>query len=320
MTDPGPGGTAVLVLLQAMLLVAVAPLLSGTIRRTKARLQSRRGPSVWQPYRDLRKWWSKETVESSIASPLQRFAPAAFLAVILVAVGLVPTVATRPPLTGFGDLIALVGLLALARFVLALAALDSGSAFGGMASSREVSIAALIEPALVLALVAAAVTIGSTDLGAIAAGGVAAGPYLLTPAHLLASAAFALVVVADSGHLPVDNPDTHLELTMVHEGMLLEASGRRLAMLMAAAHVRQAMLIALFLAVFLPWGMATELAAGPLLLGSVLFVAKLLVAGQGLAIADATVPKLRILRLPEFLGVAASLALIALAAHVWLPA
>jgi formate hydrogenlyase subunit 4 len=203
---------------------------------------------------------------------------------------------------------------------MALAALDSGSAFGGMASSREVSVASLIEPAFVLALVVGAVTFGSTDLGAIAASGAGRGLDLLTPAHLLAAAAFAIVVVAETGHLPIDNPDTHLELTMVHEGMLLEASGRRLALYMLSAHLRQALLLALFLAAFLPWGMAGEIAPIPMGVGIALFVAKLFIAAQGLALVDAIVPKLRILRLPEFIGVATALALLALAARVWLPA
>jgi formate hydrogenlyase subunit 4 len=313
-------GRIVLASLQAALLVALAPLLAGTIRRTKARLQSRRGPSVWQPYRDLRKWWSKETVESVVASPVQGWAPAVVVAAVLVAGFLVPTVAVAAPLGGWGDLIAVVGLLAAARFAVALAALDSGSAFGGMGSSREVSIASLVEPAFVLGLIVVAAAAGSTDLGAIAAHGVATGGAVLTPAHSVAAAAFAIVAVAESGHLPVDNPDTHLELTMVHEGMILEASGRRLALYQFAAMVRQALVLALFAAAFVPWGMATEIAPLAIVVGSGLFVVKLLVAAQGLALADAWVPKLRILRLPEFMGVALALALVAVAAQVWLPA
>jgi formate hydrogenlyase subunit 4 len=320
MTGPEPLTTIVLVLLQVCVLGGLAPLVTGTIRATKARLQTRRGPSIWQPYRDLRKWWSKETVESSVGGPVQRHAPPVVLGAIVAAAALVPTIAARAPLDRWGDLLAVIGLLALSRFALALAALDAGSAFGGMASSREVAIAALIEPGLVLALVAAAAAAGSTDLGAIAANGAARGLDLLTPSHALAAAAFAIVVLADTGHLPVDNPDTHLELTMVHEGMLLEASGRRLALLMLAAHLRQALLLALFLAAFAPWAMASTLSVGPVALGIAAFAIKLLVAGQGLALADAGLPKLRILRLPAFIGVAAMLALVALAAQIWLPA
>jgi len=319
-TGSEPLETGVLLLLQICLLGGLAPLVAGMIRATKARLQSRRGASVWQPYHDLRKWWSKETVESSVGSPVQRFAPAVVLGAVVAAAALVPTVAVRAPLDRWGDLLAVIGLLALARFTLALAALDAGSAFGGLASSREVAIAALIEPGLVLALVVAAAAAGSTDLGSIAESGVARGLDLLTPSHVLAAAAFAIVVLADTGHLPVDNPDTHLELTMVHEGMLLEASGRRLALLMFAAHLRQALLIALFLVAFVPWTMAGSLSAGPLLLGSVAFVAKLVIAGQALALADAGTPKLRILRLPAFIGVAVMLGVVALAAQIWLPA
>jgi len=314
-----PVASVVLVGLQVALLGGLAPLLSGTIRKTKARLQSRRGASVWQPYRDLRTCWAKSTVESSTASPVQRFAPPLVLGAVSAAVLLVPTVAMRAPLAGWGDLLALVGLLATARFILALAALDAGGAFGGMGSSRDVAIAALIEPGLVLALVGAAVAAGSTDLGAMASSGAARGVDLLTPAHLLAAAAFVLIAVAESGHLPVDNPDTHLELTMVHEGMILEASGRRLGLLLLAAHLRQVLLLALFVAAFAPWGMAADLSAAGLAIGAALLLVKLLLAAQGLAVLDAMVPKLRILRLPDYLGLASALAVAGLAARIWLP-
>lgn len=311
---------AALLVLQVVLLVAGAPLLSGVIRRTKVRLQSRRGAPILQPYRDLAKWWSKETVESEAGGPVARAVPAIALAAIVVAALLVPTVAGRAPLAGWGDLLAVVGLLALARFAMALGALDAGSAFGGMGSSRDVSIAALVEPAALLALLGVALRAGSTDLGRIASGGSGEGLALLTPAHLLAAAAFAVVVVAESGHYPVDNPDTHLELTMAHEGLLIEASGRRLALLSLAAHVKQALLIALFVATFLPSGVAVGDTPGPIALvdGAIFFVAKLLLAGILIALVDASVAKLRILRLPELLGSAALLAGAGLAAQVLL--
>jgi formate hydrogenlyase subunit 4 len=183
-----------------------------------------------------------------------------------------------------------------------------------------VAIAALIEPGLVLALSGAALAAGSTDLGAISATGAARGLDLLTPAHLLAAAAFAIIAVAETGHLPVDNPDTHLELTMVHEGMVLEASGRRLALLLFAAHLRQALVVALFAAAFVPFGLATDLGPVALLVGGLAFIAKLFVAGQALALADATMPKLRILRLPEYMGLASAIAVVGIAARIWLPA
>ena len=226
----GPALVEALVIgaIQVSLVLVVAPLLLGITKRVKARLQYRRGPSLLQPYRDLAKWWRKEAVESDAAGPLTALAPPLVLAAVVIATLLVPIVGRRPPLAGWGDLLVVVGLMALARFVLALAALDAGSAFGGMGSSREVAISALVEPALLLALAGAALAAGSTDLGAIAQAGSAAGTAWFTPALLLGAGAFAIVAVAETGHEPVDNPDTHLELTMIHEGMLLEASGPRL--------------------------------------------------------------------------------------------
>ncbi len=312
------GATVLVVALHGLVLVGGAPLLTGTIRRTKARLQSRRGAPLVQPYRDLAKQWAKGTVESDAGGPVGRYAPAAALAAILVAALLVPAVAARPALSGWGDVLAVVGLLALARFAMALGALDTGSAFGGMASSRDVSIAALVEPAALLALAGVAIGAGSTDLGVLSRSGSAAGLGLLTPANLLAAAAFAIVVIAETGHYPVDNPDTHLELTMVHEGLLIEASGRRLALLSLAAHLKQAVLLAIFVAVFVPRGAATELAPWPIALGLILFAIKVLLLGQGLALIDGSIAKLRILRLPDLLGSATLLALTGLAARIWL--
>jgi formate hydrogenlyase subunit 4 len=167
--------TVVLGAIQVALVLLVAPLLLGITKVVKARLQYRRGPSVLQPYRDLAKWWGKEAVESDAASPITALAPPLVLAAFVVATLLVPIVGRRPPLAGWGDLLVVVGLMALARFALALAALDAGSAFGGMGSSREVAISALVEPALLLALAGAALAAGSTDLGAIASAGSAAG-------------------------------------------------------------------------------------------------------------------------------------------------
>lgn len=304
--------------LQLATFLLFAPLLVATIRRTKARLQGRRGPALLQPYRDLAKWWGKAPVESRASGPVSRHAPAVVLGVILVAVLLVPFAAGRAPLAGWGDLFVVIGLLAAARFALALAALDAGGAFGGMGSSRDVAISALAEPGLALALVGAALAAGSSDLGTITTHGLAQGIGLLGPSHLLASAAFAIVVVAETGHQPVDNPDTHLELTMIHEGMLLEASGRQLAMLVYASELKLVLLAGLFAAVFLPFGAATEIAPLPLLVGTVAGLAKLFVVGQALALVDASVAKLRILALPDLLGAAVVFALAGLGTSILL--
>jgi formate hydrogenlyase subunit 4 len=320
MFDPAILGTLVLALVQVALTLLVAPLLLGITKRVKARLQYRRGPSILQPYRDLAKWWGKESVESDAASPLTGAAPAVILATVVVATLLVPIVGVRPPLAGWGDLLVVVGLMAVARFVLALSALDAGSAFGGMSSSREVAIATLVEPALLLSLTGAALAAGSTDLGNIANLGVASGTAWYTPSLLLAAAAFAIVAVAETGHEPIDNPDTHLELTMIHEGMLLEASGPRLAILTYAAEVKLVLVAALFSAAFLPAGMAADAAPLSLLLAIAAALIKLLVAAILLGLLDASLAKLRILALPNLLATATICAGIGLATRLWLPA
>jgi formate hydrogenlyase subunit 4 len=320
MADLTPIEGLVLGLIQAALVLLVAPLLFGITKRVKARLQYRRGPSLYQPYLDLIKWWQKEVLESDAATPLTGAAPAIGFAAILLATFLVPIVGQRPPLDGWGDLLVVVGLLALGRFVLALAALDSGSAFGGMGSSREVAIAALVEPGLVLALAGTAVAAGSTDLGAISRAATSAGPGWYAPAIVLAGAAFAIVAVAETGHEPVDNPDTHLELTMIHEGMLLEASGPRLAVLTYTAELKLVLVVALFAAAFVPAGAAAEVTPIPLLVGVVAATLKLVVGAACLGVLDATLPKLRILALPGLLATASILATVGLAARIWLVA
>ena len=318
MTDSSVS-TFVLGVIQVGLTLAIAPLLLGITKRVKARLQYRRGPSVLQPYRDLAKWWAKESVESDAATGLTAAAPAIVLSATVVATLLVPIVFVRPPLAGWGDLLVVVGLLALARFVLALSALDAGSAFGGMGSSREVAIATLVEPALLLALVAAALAAGSTDLGVIATAGTAAAGSWYTPALLLAAAAFGIVAVAETGHEPVDNPDTHLELTMIHEGMLLEASGRRLAIFMYAAELKLVLVAGLFGAAFLPVGLATDLTPVTVLVALFAAVVKLVAAAVFLGLLDAGLAKLRILALPGLLATASVIAGIGLATRLWLP-
>lgn len=310
----------VLGLVQAALTLAIAPLLFGVTRRVKARLQYRTGAPLLQPYRDLAKWWRKTPVESEAASVVTALAPAGILAAVVTASLLVPLVGERPLLDGWGDLLLVVGLLAGARFLMALLALDAGSAFGGMGSSREVAIASLVEPALLLGLAAAVLAAGSTDLGVIARAGVAGGLTWLTPALLLGAAAFAIAAVAETGHEPFDNPDTHLELTMVHEGMLLEASGPRLAMLAYAAQLRLVVVASLLFAAFLPFGMAAELTPAAVVVAIAAAVVKLVAAAVVLALLDAGLAKLRILALPSLLGFASTLAVVGLAARLWLPA
>lgn len=308
-----------LIVAQGVVGLLMAPLLLGITKRVKARLQYRQGPSVWQPYRDLAKWWRRRPVESEAASPLSGIVPVAILAVMVLAVFLVPLVALRVPLSGLGDLLLVIGMLALVRFLLALGALDAGSAFGGMGASREVAIAAVVEPALLLSLAVGVVAAGSTDLGVIASHGAALGLAGLTPALLLGAAAFAIVAAAETGHEPVDNPDTHLELTMIHEGMLLEASSRRLAMLTYASQLKLVVVVGLFSAVFLPFGGAATDTLPALGVGMLAASVKLVAAAIALGVLDGSLAKLRILAVPSLLAVATLLALSALGAQLWLP-
>jgi formate hydrogenlyase subunit 4 len=270
----------------------IAPLLQGLIKRAKAFWQSREGPPLLQAYFDLAKLARKGAVIPEPSSWVFQLAPPLVLAATLVAVALVPIVGGRSPL-GTGDVILVIGCLALARFTLALAALDTGSSFAGMGASREMAIAALVEPGLLVALFALAIPAGGTDFGRLAAAATGAP----APAALLAFGALLIVAIAETGRIPVDNPDTHLELTMVHEGMLLEYSGRRLLLLTLAALVKQALVLSLIVAVVAPWGMDA-----PLPLALLLWAAKL--AGLGLALAgiETGFAKLRILRLPDLLA------------------
>jgi formate hydrogenlyase subunit 4 len=294
-----------LLLFQITLALALAPLLNGVIKATKARLQSRWGPGLLQGYFDLWKLLGRESVQSEHASWIYRLAPPLYFAALVAAAALVPTLLARSPLEGVGDAVLLVGLLALARFALALAALDTASNFGGMGTSREMTFAALVEPALLLSLFALALPVGSTSLGALVGdGGVSA-------ARVLALGALFIVAIAETGRIPVDNPDTHLELTMAHEGMLLEYSGRPLGLLMWGTHVKQWAVLSLLAACFFPWGIAREPVGAALLLGLVSYLLKLGALGVALALVETSLAKRRIFRVPELLGTASLLGVLA---------
>ncbi len=218
---------------QLVLVLLAAPLLNGLIKATKAALQNRRGPGLLQPAFDIAKYLGRESVRSAHASWIFQIVPYVYVGAYLAAALLVPTILARPALEGLGDAILMVGLFALARFALALAALDTASNFGGMGTSRELAFAALVEPALLLGLFALALPVGTTALGAMTEGS------HLSASVLLAFAALFVVAIAETGRIPIDNPDTHLELTMAHEGMLLEYSGRPLGLLIWGAQVKQ---------------------------------------------------------------------------------
>ncbi|HWH71224.1 MAG TPA: NADH-quinone oxidoreductase subunit H [Candidatus Sulfotelmatobacter sp.] len=304
--------TALSILLQTALLLALAPLVSGCIKNWKAKLQNRRGPRVWQPYFDLAKFLRKDMVISEHASWVFRATPYVLFTSTLLAGLLVPLVSVATPLSLFGGALAFVGLLALGRFFLALGGLDPASAFGGMGSSREMTISAVAEPALMLAIFTVAITAGSTNLSQMLLA--AQGPTwrLLNPSHLLAFVALFIVLLAETGRIPVDNPATHLELTMIHEAMILEYSGPYLALIEWSASVKQLVLMALLVNIFFPVGIATDLTAASLGLSLVWFLGKLLLLAGAVVVVETTNAKLRLFRVPDLLSAAFILAALAL--------
>ncbi len=298
---------------QMALVLALAPLLVGVVRKVKARLTRRRGASVIQPYRDILRLMRKEVVLAENASWLFRVAPYAVFAATWIAAALVPTFAAGLQFSWTADLIAIVALLGTARFFLALAGMDIGTSFGGIGASREMMIATLAEPAMILMVFTVALVAGSTNLSAIA--GHMAGPGVgLRVSLALALVALVIVAVAENARIPVDNPSTHLELTMVHEAMVLEYSGRHLAMIEIAAALKLLLYMSLIACVFFPWGIArgagAGAGAGAYLAGTALWIAKLGAGAVLLALFETSIAKMRVFRLPDFLNAALMLALL----------
>ncbi len=289
---------------QLTLVLFLAPLLTGFLRKVKARLLRRQGASVIQPYRDLWRLLHKEVVLAENASWLFRVSPYLIFAAIWVAAALVPTFAAGLMFSWTADLIALIALLASARFFLTLAGMDVGTSFGGIGSSREVMIASLAEPAMLMIVFTLALIAGSTQLSTIAA--FMASPEVGLRVSLgLALMALIMIAIAENARIPVDNPATHLELTMVHEAMVLEYSGRHLAMIELAASLKLLLYVSLIACVFMPWGLAIA-GAGPLAyaVGAAVYLAKLAGTAFLLALFETAVAKMRVFRVPEFLGAA----------------
>lgn len=296
--------------LQMLLVLAIAPLLTGLVRWVKARLLLRRGPSLLQPYRDLLKLVRKEVVLADSASWLFRAAPYLVFTAIWVAAALVPTFATGLLFSWSADMIAIVALLGTARFFLALAGMDVGTSFGGIGSSREMMIASVAEPAMLMAVFTLSLLAGTTQLSAVATFMLDQSVGLRISLGLVL-VALLIVSIAENARIPVDNPATHLELTMVHEAMVLEYSGRHLAMIEAAAFLKLVLYASLLACVFAPWGM-TAAGDGPLayLVGIGAYLLKLAVMGVLLAIFETSIAKMRVFRVPEFLGAALMLGLL----------
>ena len=296
--------------LQMALVLITAPLLTGFVRWLKARLLRRQGPSPVQPYRDLLRLVRKEVILAESASWLFRVAPYLVFTAIWVAAALVPTFATGLLFSWSTDMIAIVALLGTARFFLALAGLDVGTSFGGIGSSREMMIASVAEPAMLMAVFTLSLLAGSTQLSSVANFMLGESVGLRISLGLVL-VALLIVAIAENARIPVDNPATHLELTMVHEAMVLEYSGRHLAMIEAAAFLKLVLYASLLACVFAPWGMAAA-GDGPIayLAGVAAWLGKLAMAGVALAVFETSIAKMRVFRVPEFLGVALMLGLL----------
>ena len=305
--------TITLTLAQALVLLAVSPAIVGLIRKVKARFQCRQGARVFQPYADLAKLFRKQPVVSTTTSWIFTATPYILFASTLTAGLLVPAFASQMPLNFAGNIIALVYLFALGTFFLILAGLDAGSPFGGMGSSREAIVASLTEPAMIMSIFAIALTAGSTNLSTIVHKTALLEGIVTDPSpHLMALAALFIVALAETGRVPVDNPATHLELTMIHEAMLLEYSGRYLALIEWASAMKLLVFLSLIANVFAPWGIATTLTPMALSIGLAVYLAKV----AGLAVLIGTIEcmfaKLRLFRVTDLLGVAFILALLGL--------
>jgi formate hydrogenlyase subunit 4 len=300
--------------------LAAAPLFLGWINQCRAWLQNRSAPSVLQPYRVLNKLFHKDAVMAETASPLFRVAPYIVFGAMVTAAAIIPSMGTRLPFTSAADAIALVGLFATARVFLSLAAMDIGTAFGTLGARREMMVGFLAEPALLMVIFVASLISTTTALPEISER-LATQALGLYPSLAFTAVAFTMVLLAENARIPVDNPATHLELTMIHEAMLLEYSARHLALMEWAAALKLFNYACIGFALFMPWGVATSATGPAALLASIPVLAvKLLVAGAGLALIETVSAKLRVFRAPEFLATAFLFAVLGLLVHLLLGA
>jgi formate hydrogenlyase subunit 4 len=306
-------------LLEVLAALAAAPLLTGWVNQCRAWLANRSAPSLLQPYRAIRKLFHKDAVLAYEASPLFRAAPYIVFGTMVLAAAIIPSMGTGLPLTHAADAIALVGLLATARVFMALAAMDLGTAFGTLGARREMMIGFLSEPALLMIIFVASLLSASTALPAITAH-LATQGFALYPSLAFSAIAFTLVLLAENARIPIDNPATHLELTMIHEAMLLEYSARHLALMEWAASLKLFNYACIGFALFLPWGVSVGSQPLSLLTAIPVLAAKLTAAGAGLALIETVSAKLRIFRAPEFLASAFLFAVLGLLVHLLLAA
>jgi formate hydrogenlyase subunit 4 len=307
-------------LLELAAALAAAPLFVGWVNQCRAWLQNRSAPSLWLPYRGIRKLFHKDAVIAERASALFRLAPYIVFGAMVLAAGIIPSMGTRLPFTRIADAIALVGLLATARVFMSLAAMDVGTAFGTLGARREMMVGFLAEPALLMIIFVASLISATTALPAISEH-LATQTLGLYPSLAFTAVAFTMVLLAENARIPIDNPATHLELTMIHEALLLEYSARHLALMEWAAALKLFNYACIGFALFIPWGVSTG-QGGPLaLLASIpVLAAKLVAAGGVLALIETVSAKLRVFRAPEFLATAFLFAVLGLLVHLLLGA
>ena len=300
----------ILPILQIVVIVGLSPLVKGFINKMEARLQCRRGASLFQPYYNLVKLLQKDAVVSETASWIFRATPyVVFISILLIAL-LVPVLSSQVPLNFIGDIILIIYLFALGRFFLALSSLDTGSAFGGMGGSREMAISSMAEPAMMLSIFTVSLTVGSSNLSNITS--TLLNYKSLNPSLLLAFAALVIVIIAETGRIPVDNPFTHLELTMIHEGMILEFSGRYLALIEWASSMKLLLLLTILVNTFLPWGIATDLTFPGLIISFALYLVKIGFFAFAIVILESSFAKVRLFRIPNLLGTSFILSVLAI--------
>ena len=296
--------------MQIVVIVGLSPLVKGFINKMEARIQCRRGPSLFQPYYNLVKLLQKDAVVSETASWIFRATPyVVFISILLIAL-LVPVLSSQVPLNFIGDIILIIYLFALGRFFLALSSLDTGKRLRGYGGSREMTISSMAEPAMMLSIFTVSLTVGSTNLSNIT--GTLLNYKSLNPSLLLAFAALVIVIIAETGRIPVDNPFTHLELTMIHEGMILEFSGRYLALIEWASSMKLLLLLTILVNTFLPWGIATGLTFPGLIISFALYLVKIGFFAFAIVILESSLAKVRLFRIPNLLGTSFILSLLAI--------
>jgi len=304
-------------LLQAVLMVLLAPLAAGFVSTVKARLQNRHGAGIMQPWRDIQKLFGKEVVLAENASWIFRFTPYVVFTATVMAASVVPALLLDTPLSLTADVIALVALLGLARFFLSLAGMDIGTAFGGMGASREMTFSALAEPAMLMSVFVLAIGAHSTNLTTMITHTLTT-PILIQPSIAFALVAMLMIAIVETGRIPIDNPNTHLEVTMIHEAMLLEYSGRHLALMEWASMVKLLLFATLIIDLFFPWGISGDVGLMTITLALAIWIAKLMVLFVILAIMETSMAKLRLFEVPQYLGTAFVLAFLGLIIHYML--